>query len=158
MNTCSRSLLFLFILSLSPNLFADVLDPFEPKKTSVAQRDKIVADDWVCINLDSFNDQQGLYAFYINPSGIQMDSRFAGGQEDHDADFVWYSKGVIHDKGYTIEVRIPFKSIRYSNKDRVEMGVIFEKVKWDGEFYLPGNSFLETKRGIFFKASYLWRS
>lgn len=96
-------------------------------KTSVAQRDKIVADDWVCINLDSFNDQQGLYAFYINPSGIQMDSRFAGGQEDHDADFVWYSKGVIHDKGYSIEVRIPFKSIRYSNKDRVEMGVIFER-------------------------------
>lgn len=96
-------------------------------KTSVAQRDKIVADDWVCINLDSFNDQQGLYAFYVNPSGIQMDSRFAGGQEDHDADFVWYSKGLIHDEGYSIEVQIPFKSIRYSNKERVEMGVIFER-------------------------------
>ncbi|UCG26903.1 MAG: carbohydrate binding family 9 domain-containing protein, partial [Bacteroidales bacterium] len=96
-------------------------------KTSVAQRDRIGADDWVCINLDSFNDQQGLYAFYINPSGIQMDSRFAGGQEDPDADFVWYSKGVLLDDGYTIEVRIPFKSIRYSNKDKVEMGVIFER-------------------------------
>ena len=37
-------------------------------------------------------------------------------------------------------------------------GSLFEKVKWDGEFYVPGSSFLETKRGIFFKASYLWRS
>ena len=40
----------------------------------------------------------------------------------------------------------------------VGYGSLFEKVKWDGEQYVPGSSFLETKRGIFFKASYLWRS
>jgi len=37
-------------------------------------------------------------------------------------------------------------------------GSLYEKVKWDGEYYVPGNTFLETRRGIFFKASYLWRS
>lgn len=97
-------------------------------KTSVAARDKIRDDDWVCINLDSFNDRQTLYGFYINPNGIQMDSRSAGGRDDAGIDMVWYSAGHIDDNGYTVEVKIPFKSIRYAIKDgEVDMGVIFER-------------------------------
>lgn len=97
-------------------------------KTSVAARDKIQDDDWVCINLDSFNDRQTLYGFYINPSGIQMDSRFAGGRDDTGIDMIWYSAGTIDEEGYTVEIKIPFKSIRYAVKDgEVDMGVIFER-------------------------------
>jgi len=101
-------------------------DP-EKIKASVNSRDNIRDDDWVCINLDSFNDQQSLYAFYINPHGIQMDSRFASGQEDFSVDFVWYSAGLISDEGYSIEVKIPLKSIRFSNSEPVEMAVFFER-------------------------------
>jgi len=97
-------------------------------KASITRRDNIRPDDWICINLDSFNDQQSLYAFYINPLGIQGDSRFEGGQEDPSVDMVWYSEGKIDDKGYTLELKIPFKSIRFSHKDPVEMGVIFERM------------------------------
>jgi len=96
-------------------------------KTSITSRDNVRTDDWVCINLDSFNDQQSLYAFYINPAGIQGDSRYAGGAEDHDFDAVWYSAGLIDEEGYNIEVQIPFKSIRFANKNPVEMAVIFER-------------------------------
>ena len=96
-------------------------------KASVNRRDNIQPDDWICINLDSFNDQQSLYAFYCNPMGIQGDSRFEGGQEDPSVDMVWYSEGNIDDEGYTIEIRIPFKSIRFSHRNPVEMGVIFER-------------------------------
>ncbi len=96
-------------------------------KASINSRDNILEDDWVCINLDSFNDQQSLYAFYINPHGIQMDSRFASGQEDISVDFVWYSAGLISDEGYNVEVSIPLKSIRFSNREPVEMAVFFER-------------------------------
>jgi hypothetical protein len=97
-------------------------------KTSFAQRDKIRDDDWICINLDSYNDRQSLYALYVNPSGIQMDTRYSNGQEDAGADFIWYSQSTIHEQGYDVEVRIPFKSIRYSVRDgKVQMGVIFER-------------------------------
>jgi len=96
-------------------------------KASVSDRDNIRSDDWICINLDSFNDHQSLYALYCNPLGIQGDSRFEGGQEDFSVDIVWYSSGKIDDKGYAIELKIPFKSIRFSHKDSVEMGVIFER-------------------------------
>lgn len=96
-------------------------------KSTITRRDNLRADDWVCINLDSFNDQQALYAFYINPSGIQGDTRYANGREDPGIDLFWYSAGDIHENGYTIEVKIPFKSIRFKNAPSVNMGVIFER-------------------------------
>jgi hypothetical protein len=96
-------------------------------KSSVTGRDQMLADDWMAINLDSFNDQQSLYAFYVNPAGIQADTRYAAGTEDPGFDTVWYSAGRIDETGYTVEVQIPFKSIRFSDAEPVEMGVIFER-------------------------------
>jgi hypothetical protein len=96
-------------------------------KASITARDTISQDDWVCLNLDTFNDQQSLYALYVNPLGIQADSRFEGGQEDFTIDVVWFSAGKIDAEGYTVEVQIPFKSIRYRSREPVEMGIIFER-------------------------------
>ncbi len=96
-------------------------------KASVSPRDKILQDDFICINLDAFNDQQGLTAFYVNPLGIQADSRFAANNEDFSPDFVWYSAGRIDSLGYTVEVCLPLKSLRYTNDEPTTMGVILER-------------------------------
>jgi hypothetical protein len=96
-------------------------------KATMASRDTIMTDDFVCINLDSFNDQQASYGFYVNPQGIQGDSRYAGNTEDFSVDFVWSSAGRLGPDGYVVEMRIPFKSLRYAGKERVEMGIIFER-------------------------------
>jgi hypothetical protein len=96
-------------------------------KAAMARRDSILTDDFICINLDTFGDQQSLYAFYVNPLGIQADSRFASNQEDFNVDLVWYSAGRIDEQGYTVEIQIPLKSIRYNNRKRVEMAVFFER-------------------------------
>jgi hypothetical protein len=96
-------------------------------KAAVSNRDNIFNDDWICINLDSFNDQQSLYALYVNPLGIQADSRFEASVEDFSVDIVWFSAGRIDAEGYTIEIRLPFKSLRYASTDPVEMGIIFER-------------------------------
>lgn len=96
-------------------------------KTSVTSRDNIRPDDWIAVNLDSFNDQQSLYVLYVNAAGIQGDTRYAGGHEDHDFDFVWYSEGRIDEEGYTVEIRLPLSSFRYADGDSTFMGVIFER-------------------------------
>lgn len=96
-------------------------------KTSVSSRDKMMQDDFICINLDAFNDQQGLTAFYVNPFGIQGDSRFAANNEDFSPDFVWYSAGKIDSAGYTVEVQLPLKSLRYANDDPTVMAVVLER-------------------------------
>jgi len=96
-------------------------------KASILGRDTIYGDDWICVNLDTFNDQQSLYALYVNPLGIQQDSKFEGNKEDFTVDVVWYSAGRIDADGYTVEMKVPFKSIRYADRNPVEMGVIFER-------------------------------
>jgi hypothetical protein len=114
----------------SENLyFAFQCNDREPDKirATLSKRDDFRTDDFICINLDSFNDQQSLYAFYVNPLGIQMDSRYANNKEDYSVDVVWYSAGKLHEKGYTVELRIPLKSIRYSSGQRIEMGIFFER-------------------------------
>ncbi len=128
-------------------------------KASVSARDSITADDWICLNLDTFNDQQSLYAFYVNPLGIQADSRFEEGQEDYSVDVVWYSAGRIDNEGYTIEVKIPFKSIRFRNRKVVEMGIIFERniSRYSQSGTFPpldpdrGFDFLTTTRPLLFR-------
>jgi len=96
-------------------------------KAAIANRDTIRSDDFICINLDSFNDRQSLYAFYVNPLGIQADSRFASGNEDFSVDFVWSSTGRLDPDGYSVELAVPFKSIRYAGKKKVEMSIFFER-------------------------------
>jgi hypothetical protein len=39
----------------------------------------------------------------------------------------------------------------------VGYGSAFERVEWTGREYVASDRFLETKRGFFFKISYLWR-
>lgn len=106
----------------------ECLDPEPDKiKANVAARDGILLDDWICVNLDTRFDQQALNAFYVNPLGIQMDSRFSAGNEDISIDLVWYSGGQLTGKGYCVEVGIPLKSLRFSAKDPVSMGVLLER-------------------------------
>ncbi|MBN2862194.1 MAG: carbohydrate binding family 9 domain-containing protein, partial [Bacteroidales bacterium] len=103
-------------------------DPEADKiKASVESRDNIIYDDWVCINLDSFNDQQSLYAFYANPHGIQMDSRLSAGVENKNMDYLWQSGGMTDSTGYSVEMAIPLKSIRFPRGDTVTMGLILER-------------------------------
>jgi hypothetical protein len=118
-------------------------------KASMSARDTIRPDDFICINLDTFNDQQSLYAFYVNPLGIQTDSRYAGGKEDFSVDIVWTSAGRIDADGYSIELRVPFKSIRYAGHGRVEMAIFFERriARRSEQISYPP---LDPARGYFF--------
>jgi hypothetical protein len=96
-------------------------------KSSITNRDKIDSDDWICFNIDSFNDHQTLYCFYINALGIQMDSRYVQGNEDISMDYVWYSASTIDENGYHMEICLPLNSIRFSDKNPVEMAIIIER-------------------------------
>src|SRR5881409_3573849 len=95
-----------------------------------ASRDQIFGDDNVQILLGTFHDGKQVLMFAVNPLGIQGDGSLveganvtAGGfigsavvgrkQPDLSPDFVFQSRGRVTDWGYQVEVRIPFKSIRY---------------------------------------------
>src|SRR5881409_3740976 len=97
---------------------------------TLADRDNIFGDDNIQILLGTFHDGKKALMFAVNPLGVQGDgalieganvtaSGFIGSavvgreQPDLSPDFVYQSRGRVTDWGYEVEVRIPFKSIRY---------------------------------------------
>ena len=89
----------------------------EPGKVraTVPKRDNIWEDDYVGMLLDTFDDQRKAYSLFFNPLGVQADGiQTEGGGEDYSPDIVMESKGVVTDEGFTVEVAIPFKSLRYT--------------------------------------------
>src|SRR5437879_3414291 len=95
----------------------------EPDKVraNIPKRDNIFNDDYVGILFDTFNDGRKAYEFDFNPLGIQADGIWTDGQgEDFNPDIVMESKGMLTTDGWTVEVAIPFKSLRYvAGKDKL---------------------------------------
>lgn len=83
-------------------------------RATVAKRDDVFNEDNVRIFLDTFNDQRRAYVLGWNPLGIQEDGILTEGSgTDTSVDIVMESKGMLTSDGWTVEVAIPFKSLRY---------------------------------------------
>jgi hypothetical protein len=110
-------------------------DPGKVRAT-VAKRDQIFDDDYFGFYLDTFNDRRRAYAVFFNPLGVQADGLFTEGNgEDYSIDIVMESKGVVTDEGYSVEIAIPFKSLRYeAGKDKLWNAHFFRRIKhFNGE-------------------------
>jgi hypothetical protein len=114
-------------------------------RATVARRDNIFNDDYVLVHLDTFNDQA--YLLFFSPLGIQADGTFTEGRgEDYSLDIVMDSKGVLTEDGFTIEVAIPFKSLRYEAGKDKQWGLhINRRVKYNNGEY---NSWMPENRSI----------
>jgi hypothetical protein len=100
-------------------------------RATVAKRDQIWDDDTVGMFLDTFADQRRAYAFFFNPLGVQADGILTEGNgEDYSIDIVMESKGVVTEEGYTVEIAIPFKSLRYeAGKGKLWGAHFFRRIK-----------------------------
>src|SRR5438874_2034958 len=96
-------------------------------RANIAKRDDIFNDDYVGMLLDTFNDHRKAYELDFNPLGIQQDGLWQDPifNEDFNPDFVMESKGTLTPDGYTVEVAIPFKSLRYEAGKNKVWGVHF---------------------------------
>src|SRR5213083_3458608 len=107
---------------------------------TLADRDQIFGDDNVQILLGTFHDGKKALMFAVNPLGVQGDgalieganvtaSGFIGSavvgreQPDLSPDYVFQSHGRLTPWGYEVEVRIPFKSLRYQSAATQDWGM-----------------------------------
>lgn len=98
-----------------------------------ADRDSLDREDSVRIYLDTFNDRRRAFVFGVNPLGAQEDGvqtegafnagRMMGGSVDLSPDYQFDSRGQLTPGGYVVEVRIPFKSLRYPSASPAKWGV-----------------------------------
>ena len=94
-------------------------------RATLGDRDSFArSDDYVRFIIDTFDDRRRGYVIMVNPLGVQQDGLWVvgGGDErrrgwgppiDWNPDFVWDSGGRIFEGGYAVEVKVPFKSIRF---------------------------------------------
>lgn len=91
---------------------------------TLADRDKIASNDHVELYLDTFDDRRRALLFAVNAFGIQSDGTFIeGAGVDRSPDFIYESKGRLTEYGYEVEIRIPFKSIRYQQLPTQQWGI-----------------------------------
>jgi hypothetical protein len=72
------------------------------------------------IYLDPYNDFTNGFSFGITPYGVQREGTIDEGTNvNEDWDNKWFSNVKRYDDRWVAEIAIPFKSIRYSNENRV---------------------------------------
>jgi len=78
-------------------------------------RDALYEDDFVGIQIDTFDDQRRAYEMFVNPLGVQADGLFDETRNVGDAawDGLWTSAGRITAGGFETEMRIPFSTLRF---------------------------------------------
>jgi len=81
----------------------------------LTERDEFGFADYFGIYLDPYNQGQLAYGFFITPAGVQMDIKAikAGSdEEDPSWDAVWESATSINEKGWVVEMKIPYSALR----------------------------------------------
>ena len=129
---------------------------------TVSSRDNILNDDRILIYLDTFSDRRRAFVYGVNPYGVQLDGvrsegsgtagRMFGGGDDWSPDFHYDSRGVVTDSGYVVEVRIPFKSLRFPSSGKQEWGLNISRVTPSTNTI---DTWVDTRRGA---ASFLSQS
>lgn len=94
----------------------------------MTDRDRIFQDDFVMAIIDTYSDYQRGYEFAVNPFGIQADLMKTLNNEDSSFDLMWHSAAARNDSGWTAELAIPFKSLRFPNTGEQKWSVLLYRV------------------------------
>jgi hypothetical protein len=88
--------------------------------------------DYFSVFFDTYNDQQNGFQFLVTTANVQSDAKLtpegtAGFGEfgDKTWDAVWQSEVRMNSDGWSVEMRIPYISLRFSKKDVQNWGLQF---------------------------------
>jgi hypothetical protein len=94
----------------------------------LSQRDSEGNTDYFALFIDTYNDDQSGYGFSVQPTGVQVDARYSQAQgEDISWNAVWISEVTIDDKGWYVEMKIPYSAIRFPKNEVQEWGINFQR-------------------------------
>ena len=96
-------------------------------RAPLTDRDSFGGDtDYAGVILDTRHDGRTGVEFLVNPRGVQFDGVIddVNGNEDVSPDFFWQAAARVTATGWTLEMRIPFSSLRYPKADPMTWGVM----------------------------------
>ena len=99
--------------------FAFLMKDAQPDKiwAELTPRNEFDNNDSITLILDAYNDKRTSITFSLNPKGIQKNS----------VETIWKSEAAMRPDGWSAEMAIPFKSLRFSARENQVWGVNFER-------------------------------
>lgn len=99
--------------------FAFLMGDSQPDRiwAELTPRNEYSHNDSITVILDTYNDKRTSISFTVNPKGVQKNS----------VETIWKSDAASRTDGWTAEIAIPFKSLRFSPKDDQIWGINFER-------------------------------
>ena len=85
-------------------------------RASLVPRDQIIDLDNIAVQLDTYRDRRRAYTFAVNPYGVQFDGILIGGDVDAQWDGVWDAEATRDSLGWTAEMAIPLRTLRFPEK------------------------------------------
>ena len=110
----------------------------DPVLMTTLKRDNgdIWSGDVFYVNIDPLNETTNGFVFVTNTAGVQFEALLGGGSFVRGGgggggnftqawDQTWFSEAKVYDNYWTVEIAIPFKSLRYADKG--EWGINFSR-------------------------------
>ncbi len=96
-------------------------------------------DDYITFILDTYNDKRTGYYFSVNPNGATYDGTFETGDTHANVnwDGIWDTHARITDTGWSCEIVMPFKTLKFPATDTQTWGFNFRrKIRRKNEWVL----------------------
>jgi hypothetical protein len=79
--------------------------------------------------IDTFHDERNGYQFAVNPAGAKWDSQMSNEGRDQNSnwDGVWDVRARIAEDGWYAEIRIPFRTLKFSQESDQTWGINFQR-------------------------------
>ncbi len=111
----------------------------EPQKISqlLTRRDNYVETDKFVVAVDPYFDKRSGFEFVVSAAGSVIDKALYNDEfTDWSWDGIWEAETSIDDKGWCVEIRIPFSQLRFKDKKEYTWGINFKrfiqrKKEWD---------------------------
>jgi len=87
--------------------------------------------DFFSFRIDPYNTRKDAFIFSVYASGVQVDEKFS----DPTFDAVWISEVDINEKGWSLEIKIPYSAFRFPKKVKQEWAMqMIRSIRRNREF------------------------
>ncbi|HSG99301.1 MAG TPA: DUF5916 domain-containing protein, partial [candidate division Zixibacteria bacterium] len=104
-------------------------DP-EGLRMHLDRRDSQGPAEQFILMLDSYYDHRTAYVFGVNTAGVRFE-RYHPFDNEGDRDYsfnpVWIARTALEERSWTVELRIPFSQLRFTDKDQQIWGINFNR-------------------------------
>jgi hypothetical protein len=105
-------------------------EPWLIRADELRRDNPLESDDTFSVLVDAYHDHRNAFLFRVNARGTRYDGVVRNESRTVDADWdeEWHARAAITQSGWSVEIAIPFKILRFRAADEQTWGLNFERI------------------------------